>query len=231
MVPIFQIISVNFIVWTLLCIVVDLTKFCPPPSFFWQNPTGLCFTEVPSVISIQSAEIRWLWVGTISVYFGITYVGLNTKYFLSLPWAPVPTLIKLETSFIRGFLQLPLWCNLGSNLCKHAGGHSVTTEAHTSRAQVCVVWRSGSSLEPSLLCIRPNGNGLVYSHIHAPLDLVMLVVYLTRNTTTLTWLLCLGSDTPPAVPGVSYGWLFRFWLVVSESLLIVSIPAACLFRF
>ena len=35
---------------------------------------------------------------------------------------------KLETSFIRCFLQLPLWCPLGSNLCKHAGGHSVTNK-------------------------------------------------------------------------------------------------------
>ena len=60
-------------------------------------------------------------------------------------------LILLETSFIRGFLQLPLWCPLGSNLCKHAGGHSVTTESCTSLAYVCVVCMSGSSLELSAL--------------------------------------------------------------------------------
>ena len=58
-------------------------------------------------------------------------------------------LIKLETWFIRGFLQLPLWCPHGSNLCKHAGGHSVTTKACTLLAWVCLVWRSGSSLELS----------------------------------------------------------------------------------
>ena len=52
------------------------------------------------------------------------------------------TLIKLETSFIWGFLPSPLWYLLGSNLCKHPGGHSVTSEACTSRAEVCVVWRS-----------------------------------------------------------------------------------------
>ena len=51
-------------------------------------------------------------------------------------------LIKLETSFNRGFLQLPLWCPLGNNVCKH----SVTTEACASLAGCCVVWRSGCSL-------------------------------------------------------------------------------------
>ena len=45
-------------------------------------------------------------------------------------------LIKLEMSLIRGFLQLPLSYPLGSNLCKHAGGHSVTTESCTSLAIV-----------------------------------------------------------------------------------------------
>ena len=60
-------------------------------------------------------------------------------------------LIKLETSVIRGFLQLPLWCPLGSSFCKHGGGQSVTTGACTSLARVCVVWRSGSSLELSAL--------------------------------------------------------------------------------
>ena len=33
------------------------------------------------------------------------------------------------------------------------GGHSVTTEACTSPAKVCVVWTSGSSLELSALCL------------------------------------------------------------------------------
>ena len=37
-------------------------------------------------------------------------------------------LVKLEMSFIRGFLQLLLWCPLGSNLSKHADGHSLTTK-------------------------------------------------------------------------------------------------------
>ena len=60
--------------------------------------------------------------------------------------------IELETSFIRGFRQLSLWCPLRSNLCRHTGGHSMTTEACTSLARVCVVWRSGSSLELSALC-------------------------------------------------------------------------------
>ena len=75
-------------------------------------------------------------------------------------------LIKLETSSVWGFLQLSLWCPLGSNLCKYSGGqsvtseactshydgHSVTTEACTLTGRVCVVWRCGSSLDLSALC-------------------------------------------------------------------------------
>ena len=53
-------------------------------------------------------------------------------------------------SFIRVFVLLPLWCPLGCILCKHAGGHSVTTSV-TSLARVYVVRRSGSLLELSAL--------------------------------------------------------------------------------
>ena len=56
--------------------------------------------------------------------------------------------------FYLRFPLVGLWCPLGSNLCKRAGGHSMTTEACTSLAQVCVVWRSGSSLELSALCLK-----------------------------------------------------------------------------
>ena len=54
-----------------------------------------------------------------------------------------PILIKLWTSSIWGFLQLPLWRSPGNCLCKLAGDHSVTTEAcsHlTSLVWVCVLW-------------------------------------------------------------------------------------------
>ena len=61
-------------------------------------------------------------------------------------------LIKLETYFIWGFLQLLLSCPLGSSLCKHAGGQSKITEVSTSLAWVCVVWRSESSMELSAPC-------------------------------------------------------------------------------
>ena len=63
-------------------------------------------------------------------------------------------LIKLVTLYIRGFLQLFLWCPLGSNLCKHAGGDPVTTDACTSLSRV--VWRSGRSLELSAICMEPS---------------------------------------------------------------------------
>ena len=67
-------------------------------------------------------------------------------------------LIKMETYFIRGFFSCPLISSM-SNLSKHAGGHSVTTEACTSLADghsvttaactslvcVCVVWMSGTN--------------------------------------------------------------------------------------
>ena len=36
----------------------------------------------------------------------------------------------------------------------HTGGHSVTPEAYTSLAQVCVEWRFVSSLELSVLCLQ-----------------------------------------------------------------------------
>ena len=57
-----------------------------------------------------------------------------------------PILIKLWVSSIWGFLQLPLWRSPGNCLCKHAGDHSVTTEAcsHlTSVVWVCVLWLPG----------------------------------------------------------------------------------------
>ena len=63
--------------------------------------------------------------------------------------------IKIDTSSIQGFLQLPLWCPLRSNLHKHAGGYPVTTEACISLAGVFVVWRSGSSLDLSVLSPEP----------------------------------------------------------------------------
>ena len=69
--------------------------------------------------------------------------------------------IELETSLVRGFLQLPLWWPLGNDLWKHAGGHSVTNEACTSLAWVCVIRRSGSSLELSALCLE-----LIFQHPH-----------------------------------------------------------------
>ena len=74
------------------------------------------------------------------------------RIFITLMGFVRQILIKLETPFIWGFLELPLWCPLGSSLCKHASGHSVATEACTSLARLCVVWTSGSSMELSALC-------------------------------------------------------------------------------
>ena len=45
-------------------------------------------------------------------------------------------LIKLRTSSIC-FSSVAVWCPLRSNLCKHAGDHSVTTEACTSPHITC----------------------------------------------------------------------------------------------
>ena len=95
--------------------------------------------------------------GTTFVYFGITYVcfipsrlpvfAVEPQYLLQyflfllqnlqkIPcWFKIwmgfvgPILIKLWTSSIWGFLSLPLWRSPGNCLCKHAGDHSVTTEA------------------------------------------------------------------------------------------------------
>ena len=43
-----------------------------------------------------------------------------------------PILIKLGTSSVWGFLYSPVWWPLECYLCKHAGDHSVTTEACSS---------------------------------------------------------------------------------------------------
>ena len=47
-------------------------------------------------------------------------------------------LVKLGTSSIPGFLQLPVWCPLGCYLSKHAGDHSMTTEACSSPHLTCL---------------------------------------------------------------------------------------------
>ena len=49
-----------------------------------------------------------------------------------------PKLIKLRTSSIWGFLQLPLWWTLRNCLCKHAGHHSVTTGACSPPHLTCL---------------------------------------------------------------------------------------------
>ena len=141
--------------------------------------------ETPSVLDPQWNILYWgsKWIvitvcrgafgcewGTISVYFGITYVwfvpirfpvfAVEPQYqyqiVLFLPKASFgrhtqnlkknpcrfktwmgfvgQILIKLGTSSIWGFLLLPVWCNL----CKHAGGHSVTTEACTPSHPTCL---------------------------------------------------------------------------------------------
>ena len=76
----------------------------------------------------------------------ITKIVKNSMLVLNLNGVVGKTLIKLETSFTWDFLQLPFWYLLGSKLCKHARGRSVTTKARISLAAVCVVWRSGSSM-------------------------------------------------------------------------------------
>ena len=38
---------------------------------------------------------------------------------------------------------MPVWCPIGSSLCQHAGGHSVTTEACTSPHLPGFVWCGG----------------------------------------------------------------------------------------
>ena len=49
-----------------------------------------------------------------------------------------PILINLWTSSIWGFPWLPVWWPLRSYLCKHAGDHSVTTEACSSPHLTCL---------------------------------------------------------------------------------------------
>ena len=66
----------------------------------------------------------------------------------------IPCRFKTLLRFVGQILiKLPFWYHFGNNLCEHAGGHWVTTEAFTSFSTVCVVWRSGSSLA---LCIYPH---------------------------------------------------------------------------
>ena len=110
--------------------------------------------------------------GTNSVYFGITCVCFTLEYFLPLPWGPsikincffnlwqkyhkifkknnaynLNWVYRTNTDLVgnffhSGFHSVALWYPLGSNLCKHAGGHSVATEACTSHT-LCgmAVWK------------------------------------------------------------------------------------------
>ena len=93
---------------------------------------------------------------SLSTYFNIFFIFVksiiwitHTKSLKNSCWFEIwmgfvgPILIKLWTSSIWGFLELPLWRSPGNCLCKHAGDHSVTTEAcsHlTSLVWVCVLW-------------------------------------------------------------------------------------------
>ena len=92
----------------------------------------------------------------------------QSRKFINWMWFVGQMLIKLETFSFEVFISYHFDVLFGSYLSKHAGGHSMTTEACTSLtgghwvptevctslARVCVVWRSGSSLELSTLCLR-----------------------------------------------------------------------------
>ena len=69
----------------------------------------------------------------------------------NLNWVCRTYIDKVWNIFHSRFSSVAPWCLLGSNLSKHVGSHSVTTEACNYLAPVCVVWRSGSPLELSAL--------------------------------------------------------------------------------
>ena len=69
-----------------------------------------------------------------------------------------PILIKLWTSCIWGFPELPLWWTLGDCLCKHAGHHSVTTGAcrppHLTCLGLCsmAAWKLNGPICAMIIC-------------------------------------------------------------------------------
>ena len=153
--------------------------------------------------------------GTTSVYFVSTYVCFiprkapvfavepryQHRFFIcvkNIIWMTKnPNFQKiylgLKSFFIPCFLQLPLWYPLGSNLCKHGDGYSVTIEACTSLAGVCVVWRSGSSLELAALWQnRPICRRYFQSHILIWNSLILVWIHwnlfpIVNSTTNHHW--------------------------------------------
>ena len=125
---------------------LELLMFALSPEYFLSLPWG------PSDIKKISFEGH-------KQIPQIFHVGLKPE------WVFRTNIDKVENDFHLRFSSVALWCPLGSNLSNHvsghsvtteactslAGGHSVTTEACTSLARVCVVWRSKSSMELSVL--------------------------------------------------------------------------------
>ena len=116
--------------------------------------------------------------------------------------------INLETSFIRAFLHLPLWCPLWGSLCKHAGGHSVTTEACTSPLCGMEVLKLIGAI---LHCVQVTSdeNGFwcpVYKSVCV--QWLVRLMYRSCMAVTCTW----SNLFPSLVAVLALFWDYRMWL-------------------
>ena len=94
--------------------------------------TYVCF--IPSRLPVFAVEPQYLlqyflFLSKVSFELHIQNIQKSSCWFKIWMGFVGPILIKLWTSSIWGFLWLPLWRSPGNCLCKHAGDHSVTTEA------------------------------------------------------------------------------------------------------
>ena len=116
----------------------------------WMGSVGQILIKFPR-LSFRFFQLPF------DILLGVT---LKNQVDLNMNGVGGTNIDKVGNFFHSRFSAVSLWCPLGSNLSKHADGHSVTTEACTSLTQVCVVWRSGSALKLSALW-RLNARGRV----------------------------------------------------------------------
>ena len=103
----------------------------------------LCFAlsilDFLSSLLSPSTDIKiFLFLSKVSFEWHIQNLQIISCWFKIWMRFVGPILIKLGTSSIWGFLYMPVWWPLGRYLCKHAGDHSVTTDACNSPHLTCL---------------------------------------------------------------------------------------------
>ena len=108
--------------------------------------------------------------------------------------------------FYSRISSVVFWRPLGSDLCKHAGSHSVTTEGCTWLARVCVVWGSRGSFKLIAQC-------------HPYITQQSLFRGIVKFNIVYTWWCALshlkyGFNLKKKCPISAYQWMSLYWLPV-----------------